>query len=152
MTSATMEGYLSARIGIGITGKIKMYSSRWYFVENNQLCYRKHKDDAVAVVVEADLRLCLVRPMLKKNCFEVISPTNSQGHVLKAGSAEAAKAWVSGLEASIKAALGETVKGTYVTRVPEEKDTYVYSNRDEEDEKEARKTMAKQGRSSMTAF
>ena len=151
MTSAAIkpitEGYLSARIGIGITGKMKMYSSRWYCVENNQLCYRKNKDDEVAVVVASDLRLCLVRPMLKKNCFEVISPLSSQGHVLKAGSEETAKAWIGGLENSIKAAHGETVKGTYVTRVPGEKDTYVTmrSHEDEEDEKEARNNMAKQG-------
>ena len=136
-----MEGYLSKRSGWQIKSSWKQ---KWYFVRDNQLCYRKSKDDEdSAVLVEGDLRLCVVRPMLKKNCFEVISPMKST--VLKAVSEEVAKAWISGLESSITSAHSQTVEGTYSTGMSTTR-VAVPSQADEDEEKEAGKNMAKQGR------
>ena len=139
--ATTMEGYLSRRSGWLITGTQKKH---WYYVRDNQICYRRSQSrDAAeeAVLLEGDLRLCVVRPMTKKSSFEVISPSKST--VLEAASEEVAKAWIKSLEESIKAAHSQTVEGTYstgksATKVAEK------SQVDEEDEKEAGKNMAKQ--------
>ena len=64
---------------------ISVYSSyfRWFYLENNKLCYSKRSGDDVTII-EDDLRICLVRPLTdidRRFCFEIISPTNS--HVLQ---------------------------------------------------------------------
>ena len=56
---------------------------RWFYLENNKLCYSKRTGDDVTIM-EDDLRICLVRPLTdidRRFCFEIISPTNS--HVLQ---------------------------------------------------------------------
>ena len=136
-----MEGYLSRRSGWHITGTKKKH---WYYVRDNQICYRRSQNrDAgeEAGLLESDLRLCMVRPMTKKSSFEVISPSRST--VLEAASEDEAKAWIKGLEESIKAAHSQTVDGTYSTGKSAAK-VAEKSKVDEEDEKEAGKNMAKQ--------
>ena len=59
--------------------------------QNNKLCYSKRSGEDVTVM-EEDLRICLVRPLMdidRRYCFEVISPTKS--HILQADSEEIAK-------------------------------------------------------------
>ena len=136
-----MEGYLSRRSGWHITGTKKKH---WYYVRDNQICYRRSKNiDAAeeAVLLEGDLRLCVVRPMTKKSSFEVISPSRST--VLEAASEDVAMTWIKSLEESIKAAHSQTVDGIYSTGKSAAK-VAEKSKVDEEDEKEAGKNMAKQ--------
>ena len=136
--SLIMEGYLSKRSG----WQIKSAKKKWYFVRNNQFCHRRSKDDDDdAVLMEGDLRLCVVRPMTRKNSFEVISPMKST--VLEAASEEVAKAWIKSLEESIKNAHSQTVEGTYSTGLPAAR-VAVASQADEDEEKEAGENMAKQ--------
>ena len=137
-----MEGYLSKRSG----WQIKSAKKKWYYVRNNQLCYRKSKDDedAVAVLIEGDLRLCVVRPMMKNSSFEVISPMKST--VLEAASEEAARAWIKSLEESIKSAHSQTVEGTYSTTSLSATRVAISSQADEDTDKEAGENMAKQER------
>ena len=136
-----MEGYLSKRSG----WQIKSAKKKWYYVRNNQLCYRKSKDDedAAAVLIEGDLRLCVVRPMMKNSSFEVISPMKST--VLEAASEEAARAWIKSLEESIKSAHSQTVEGTYSTGLSGTR-VAISSQADEDTDKEAGENMAKQAR------
>ena len=135
-----MEGYLSKRS----RWQIKSAKKKWYYVRNNQLCYRKSKDDEDgAVLIEGDLRLCFVRPMMKNSSFEVISPMKST--VLEAASEEVARAWIKSLEESIKSAHSQMVEGTYsigqsATGVA------IASQADEDTEKEDGEYLAKQGR------
>ena len=137
-----MEGYLSKRSG----WQIKSAKKKWYYVRNNQLCYRKSKDDedAAAVLIEGDLRLCVVRPMMKNSSFEVISPMKST--VLEAASEEAARAWIKSLEESIKSAHSQTVEGTYSTTSLSATRVAISSQADEDTDKEAGENMAKQER------
>ena len=137
-----MEGYLSKRSG----WQIKSAKKKWYYVRNNQLCYRKSKDDedAAAVLIEGDLRLCVVRPMMKNSSFEVISPMKST--VLEAASEEAARAWIKSLEESIKSAHSQTVEGTYSTTSLSATRVAISSQADEDTDKEAGENMAKQAR------
>lgn len=54
-----------------------------FYFQNNQLCYSKRSGEDVTVM-EEDLRICLVRPLMdidRRFCFEVISPSKS--HVLQ---------------------------------------------------------------------
>ena len=134
-----MEGYLSKRSG----WQIKSAKKKWYYVRDNQLCCKNGRDDdeAAAVLLEGDLRLCVVRPMTRKCSFEVISPMRST--VLEAASEEAAKAWIRGLEESIKSAHSQTVEGTYSMG---KRVAAVASRADEDEEKEAGENMAKQVR------
>lgn len=59
--------------------------------QNNKLLYSRRSGDD-ATVMEEDLRICLVRPLMdidRRFCFEIISPTKS--HILQADSDEIAK-------------------------------------------------------------
>ena len=74
-----IEGYLFKRG----SGAFKTWNRRWFYLENNKLCYSKRSGDEVTVI-EEDLRICLVRPLTdidRRFCFEIISPTKS--HVLQ---------------------------------------------------------------------
>ena len=136
-----MEGYLSRRSGRLITGTKKKH---WYYVRDNQICYRRSQNrDASeqAVLLEGDLRLCMVRPMTKKSSFEVISPSKST--VLEAASEDVAKAWIKSIQESIKSAISQTVEGTYSTGISATQ-VAEKSKVDEEDEREAGKNIAKQ--------
>ena len=74
-----IEGYLFKR------GQraFKTWNRRWFYLENNKLCYSKRTGDEVTIM-EENLRICLVRPLTdidRRFCFEIISPTKS--HVLQ---------------------------------------------------------------------
>ena len=74
-----IEGYLYKQGKRGF----KTWNRRWFYLENNKLCYSKRTGDEVTVM-EEDLRVCLVRPLTdidRRFCFEIISPTKS--HVLQ---------------------------------------------------------------------
>ena len=77
-----IEGYLFKR-GQGLSHKFNKWNRRWFYLENNKLCYSKRTGDEVTIM-EEDLRLCLVRPLNdidRRFCFEIISPTKT--HVLQ---------------------------------------------------------------------
>merc|ERR1712018_906946 len=74
-----IEGYLFKRG----QNAFRTWNRRWFYLENNKLCYSKRSGDEVTVI-EEDLRICLVRPLTdidRRFCFEIISPTKS--HVLQ---------------------------------------------------------------------
>ena len=74
-----IEGYLFKRG----QNAFRTWNRRWFYLENNKLCYSKRTGDEVTVM-EEDLRICLVRPLTdfdRRYCFEIISPTKS--HVLQ---------------------------------------------------------------------
>ena len=74
-----IEGYLFKRG----QNAFRTWNRRWFYLENNKLCYSKRTGDEVTVM-EEDLRICLVRPLTeidRRFCFEIISPTKS--HVLQ---------------------------------------------------------------------
>lgn len=86
------EGYLFKRTSKGF----KTWNRRWFFLRDNQLLYmyvrlvsmdfpfdfhshiyRKRNKDEVPAIMEADLRICTVRPVNdsdRRFCFEIISP------------------------------------------------------------------------------
>jgi Arf-GAP with coiled-coil, ANK repeat and PH domain-containing protein len=69
-----MEGYLFKRT----TSAFKTWNRRWFSICSSQLMYRKRTGDPEGTVMEHDLKLCSVRPMVdvdRRYCFEVISPT-----------------------------------------------------------------------------
>lgn len=100
-----LEGYLFKRG----QNAFRTWNRRWFYLQNNQLCYVKRTGDEVTVM-EDDLRICLVRPLTdieRRFCFELISPTKS--HVLQADSEELYKTWVTKLQQGISSALHETI-------------------------------------------
>jgi len=101
-----IEGYLFKRG----QGAFRTWNRRWFYLENNKLCYAKRSGDEVTAM-EEDLRICLVRPLTdsdRRFCFEVISPTKS--HVLQADSQEMYTVWVSSLQQGISTALHESMQ------------------------------------------
>ena len=56
---------------------VPLFHRRWFMIQNNQLVYRKRTKDNLTVM-EEDLRLCTVRPLIeidRRFCFEVLSPS-----------------------------------------------------------------------------
>ena len=87
-SNGALEGYLFKRG----QNAFRTWNRRWFYLHNNQLCYKKRTDGDDGIVMEEDLRLCLVRPLVdidRRFCFEVISPMKS--HVLQADSEDVAK-------------------------------------------------------------
>lgn len=69
-----MEGYLFKRT----SNAFKTWNRRWFCMKGNQLVYKKRTGDAEYTVMEEDVRLCTVKPVVvcdRRNCFEVLSPT-----------------------------------------------------------------------------
>ncbi|KAK1121015.1 hypothetical protein K0M31_010800 [Melipona bicolor] len=97
-----MEGYLFKRT----SNAFKTWNRRWFCLRDHQLVYRKRTGDNDYTVMEEDLRLCTVKPVVdcdRRNCFEVLSPTKS--HILQADSEEAYLAWVTAMQQAIGAAI-----------------------------------------------
>ncbi|EZA47962.1 hypothetical protein DMN91_012484 [Ooceraea biroi] len=97
-----MEGYLFKRT----SNAFKTWNRRWFCLRDHQLVYRKRTGDEEYTIMEEDLRLCTVKPVVdcdRRNCFEVLSPTKS--HILQADSEEAYLAWVTAMQQAIGAAI-----------------------------------------------
>ncbi|XP_076647370.1 centaurin beta 1A [Halictus rubicundus] len=97
-----MEGYLFKRT----TNAFKTWNRRWFCLKDQQLVYRKRTGDSDYTVMEEDLRLCTVKPVVdcdRRNCFGVLSPAKS--HILQADSEEAYLAWVTAVQQAIGAAI-----------------------------------------------
>ncbi|XP_012223196.1 arf-GAP with coiled-coil, ANK repeat and PH domain-containing protein 2 [Linepithema humile] len=97
-----MEGYLFKRT----SNAFKTWNRRWFCLKDHQLVYRKRTGDEGYTIMEEDLRLCTVKPVIdcdRKNCFEVLSPTKS--HMLQADSEETYLAWVTAMQQAIGAAI-----------------------------------------------
>lgn len=72
--NAQTEGYLFKRT----SNAFKTWNRRWFCLKDHQLVYKKRTGDSDYTVMEDDLRLCTVKPVLdydRRNCFEVLSPT-----------------------------------------------------------------------------
>lgn len=75
-----MEGYLFKRT----SNAFKTWNRRWFYLKDNKLFYKKRTGEELPTIMEDDLRLCTVRPLMdsdRRFCFEVISPTKS--HILQ---------------------------------------------------------------------
>lgn len=75
-----MEGYLFKRT----SNAFKTWNRRWFYLKDNKLFYKKRTGEELPTIMEDDLRLCTVRPLIdsdRRFCFEVISPTKS--HILQ---------------------------------------------------------------------
>ncbi|XP_043258687.1 arf-GAP with coiled-coil, ANK repeat and PH domain-containing protein 2 [Colletes gigas] len=97
-----MEGYLFKRT----SNAFKTWNRRWFCLKDHQLVYRKRTGDNDYTIMEEDLRLCTVKPVVdcdRRNCFEVLSPTKS--HILQADSEEAYLGWVTAMQQAIGAAI-----------------------------------------------
>lgn len=69
-----MEGYLFKRT----SNAFKTWNRRWFCLKDHQLVYRKRTGEEDYTIMEEDLRLCTVKPVVdcdRRNCFEVLSPT-----------------------------------------------------------------------------
>ncbi|XP_071557188.1 arf-GAP with coiled-coil, ANK repeat and PH domain-containing protein 2 [Temnothorax nylanderi] len=100
--NSKMEGYLFKRT----SNAFKTWNRRWFCLKDHQLVYRKRTGDEGYTIMEEDLRLCTVKPVVdcdRRNCFEVLSPTKS--HMLQADSEETYLAWVTAMQQAIGAAI-----------------------------------------------
>lgn len=69
-----MEGYLFKRT----SNAFKTWNRRWFYLYPNRLVYRKRSGEEQETVMEDDLRLCTVKPVIdgeRRFCFEVLSPS-----------------------------------------------------------------------------
>ncbi|XP_017778254.1 PREDICTED: arf-GAP with coiled-coil, ANK repeat and PH domain-containing protein 2 isoform X2 [Nicrophorus vespilloides] len=97
-----MEGYLFKRT----SNAFKSWHRRWFCLHDNKLVYRKRTGEENFTIMEDDLRLCTVKPVLegeRRFCFEVLSPSKS--HMLQADSKEMFDAWIAALQKGIGAAI-----------------------------------------------
>ncbi|VDM44676.1 unnamed protein product [Toxocara canis] len=95
-----MEGYLFKRA----TNAFKTWHRRWFQIKDNRLLYSHRSADVeTPTVMEADLKLCLVRPapasVERACCFELVTPTKS--HLLQADSETLCNAWMRALQRTI---------------------------------------------------
>lgn len=112
-----MEGYLFKRT----SNAFKTWNRRWFYLNDNQLVYRKRTGEENVTIMEEDLRLCSVKPVLdadRRFCFEVLSPTKS--HMLQADSEDMYLAWVQALQQGIGAAIQHTNDDTHT--IPNQND------------------------------
>ncbi|XP_054287756.1 arf-GAP with coiled-coil, ANK repeat and PH domain-containing protein 2 [Macrosteles quadrilineatus] len=104
-----MEGYLYKRT----SNTFKTWNRRWFYLDGNQLMYRKRTGEDSATVMEEDLKLCSVKPVTdseRRFCFEVVSPSKS--HILQADSEDMYNAWISALQQAIDTALQQRNSST----------------------------------------
>ncbi|KAK9887352.1 hypothetical protein WA026_022021 [Henosepilachna vigintioctopunctata] len=97
-----IEGYLFKRT----SNAFKTWNRRWFYLYKNKLAYRKRSGEEGETVMEDDLRLCTVKPVLegeRRFCFEVLSPSKS--HMLQADSKVMYDAWIAALQKGIGAAI-----------------------------------------------
>ncbi|KAK4875509.1 hypothetical protein RN001_011931 [Aquatica leii] len=100
--SPIIEGYLFKRT----SSAFKTWNRRWFYLYENKLVYRKRTGEEHVTVMEDDLRICTVKPILegeRRFCFEIVSPSKS--HVLQADSKELFDAWISALQKGIGSAI-----------------------------------------------
>lgn len=100
-----MQGYLFKRT----TNAFKTWNRRWFYLTDKQLVYRKRTGEEHATIMEEDMKLCTVRPVVdseRRFCFEVISPNKI--HMVQADSEESYKAWIQALQESIGAAIQDS--------------------------------------------
>ncbi|CAG9835661.1 unnamed protein product [Diabrotica balteata] len=98
----TMEGYLFKRT----SNAFKTWNRRWFYLYDNKLVYRKRSGEEHETIMEDDLRICTVKPVLdgeRRFCFEVLSPSKS--HMLQADTKEMCDCWVDALQKGIGAAI-----------------------------------------------
>jgi Arf-GAP/coiled-coil/ANK repeat/PH domain-containing protein len=68
-----MEGYLFKKT----SNAFKTWNRRWFYMQDNKLFYRKRSGDELPSIMEENLKICKVKPVLdsdRRFCFEVISP------------------------------------------------------------------------------
>lgn len=105
--NSKMEGYLFKRT----SNAFKTWNRRWFCLKDHQLVYRKRTGEEDYTVMEEDLRLCSVKPVVdcdRRNCFEVLSPSKS--HILQADSEEMYLAWVTATQQAIGAAIQRGIR------------------------------------------
>ena len=134
-----MEGYLFKR------GQkaFRTWNRRWFYLKDNQLCYSKRTGEEVTVM-EEDLRICLVRPVLdidRRFCFEIISPTK-KSHVLQADTEDLCQTWITTLQKGITSALHNTMLAegpskTVDIAFPEARNEFTWEDSDTEDNGES---------------
>ncbi|XP_022918039.1 arf-GAP with coiled-coil, ANK repeat and PH domain-containing protein 2 [Onthophagus taurus] len=93
-----LEGYLFKRT----SNAFKTWNRRWFCLRDNQLVYRKRSGDDNYTVMEEDLRLCTVKPVVdteRRFCFEVVSPLKC--HMLQADSEEMLTAWILAVQRAV---------------------------------------------------
>lgn len=93
-----MEGYLYKRT----SNAFKTWNRRWFYMRDNKLYYRKRSGEELPTIMEDDLKLCTVKPVMESDrrfCFEVISPTKS--HILQADSENQYQGWIQALQSAI---------------------------------------------------
>ncbi|KAK0413686.1 hypothetical protein QR680_006943 [Steinernema hermaphroditum] len=96
-----MEGYLFKRA----SNAFRSWNRRWFQIKDNKLLYcHRCLDEETPTVMEADLKLCLVRPapqnIERACCFELVTPTKS--HLLQADSDALMFAWMRALQRTIQ--------------------------------------------------
>lgn len=97
-----MQGYLFKRT----SNAFKTWNRRWFYLFDNRLEYRKRTGELSVTVMEEDLRLCTVKPVLdgeRRFCFEVLSPSKS--HMLQADSEDMLNKWILALQNGIRSAI-----------------------------------------------
>ncbi|KAF2898918.1 hypothetical protein ILUMI_07256 [Ignelater luminosus] len=100
--SPILEGYLFKRT----SSAFKSWNRRWFYLYDNRLVYRKRTGEENVTIMEDDLRICTVKPILegeRRFCFEIVSPSKS--HMLQADSKEMFDIWISALQKGIGAAI-----------------------------------------------
>lgn len=95
-----MEGYLFKRA----TNAFKTWHRRWFQIKDNKLLYsHRSLELETPTIMEADLKLCLVRPappsVDRACCFELVTPTKN--HLLQADSETLCNAWMRALQRTI---------------------------------------------------
>ncbi|XP_044012734.1 arf-GAP with coiled-coil, ANK repeat and PH domain-containing protein 2 isoform X2 [Aphidius gifuensis] len=102
-----MEGYLFKRS----TNAFKTWNRRWFCLKDHQLVYKKRTGDDDYTIMEKDLRICSVKPVVdcdRRNCFEVVSPKRS--HILQADSEKIYLAWIVATQQAIGAAIQREIE------------------------------------------
>ncbi|VVC92156.1 unnamed protein product [Leptidea sinapis] len=97
-----MQGYLFKRT----SNAFKTWNRRWFYLYDNRLVYRKRTGELNVTVMEEDLRLCTVKPVVdgeRRYCFEVLSPSKS--HMLQADSEDMLNLWIQALQNGIRSAI-----------------------------------------------
>jgi len=100
-----LEGYLHRKCGTGF----RSWKRKWFFLSSdNKFCYLKRQSNNSPSVIESDLKLCLVKPLVlaeKKYCFELISPSKS--FILQASTEDDYNSWLDSLKQGITSAWNE---------------------------------------------
>ncbi|CAD5213093.1 unnamed protein product [Bursaphelenchus okinawaensis] len=96
-----MEGYLFKRS----SKAFKTWHRRWFMIKGDKFMYiKKNGEQLQSMVMEDNLKLCLVRPapssIERSCCFELVS--RSGNHVLQADSEMLCREWIHALQTTIQ--------------------------------------------------